>query len=52
VALRPVLTELAVHPLRAIARELDARGIASPSGSGRHWNAISVKAALVRLGLR
>jgi DNA invertase Pin-like site-specific DNA recombinase len=52
VALRPVLTELAVHPLRAIARELDARGIASPSGSGRHWNAVSVKAALVRLGLR
>jgi DNA invertase Pin-like site-specific DNA recombinase len=52
VVLRPVLTELAGRSLRGIAAELDARGIASPSGGGQPWNAVSVKAALVRLGLR
>jgi DNA invertase Pin-like site-specific DNA recombinase len=51
VALRPVFAELAGMSLRAIAGELDARGIASPSGSGK-WNAVSVNNALVRLGLR
>jgi DNA invertase Pin-like site-specific DNA recombinase len=48
--LRPVFTELAGRSLRAIAAELDARGIASPSGGGK-WNAFSVRAALLRLGL-
>jgi DNA invertase Pin-like site-specific DNA recombinase len=51
VALRPVLEELRGHSLRAIAAELDARGISSPSGRAP-WNAVSVRAALLRLGLR
>jgi DNA invertase Pin-like site-specific DNA recombinase len=49
VLLRPVFAELADKPLRAIAAELDRRGHSSPSG--KPWNAVSVKNALVRLGL-
>jgi DNA invertase Pin-like site-specific DNA recombinase len=48
--LRPLLQQLADRPLRAIAAELDRRGIAS--WSGKPWNAASVRNALVRLGLR
>jgi hypothetical protein len=50
VLLRPLLTKLADQPLRAIGAELDRRKI--KSWSGRPWNAVSVKNALVRLGLR
>jgi DNA invertase Pin-like site-specific DNA recombinase len=50
VLLEPVLTELAGQSLRAIGAELDRRGI--KSWSGNPWSAPSVKAALVRLGLR
>ena len=49
VLIEPVLKELAGLSLRAIAAELDRRGI--KSWSGKPWNAPSVKAALVRLGL-
>ena len=47
--LEPILKELEGQSLRAIAKELDRRGI--KSWSGRPWNAPSVKNALVRLGL-
>ena len=47
--LRPILQKLAGHSLRAIAAELDRRGI--KSWSGKPWNAPSVKATQVRLGL-
>jgi DNA invertase Pin-like site-specific DNA recombinase len=50
VLLEPVLKELAGQSLRAIGTELDRRGI--KSWSGKPWSAPSVKAALVRLGLR
>jgi hypothetical protein len=49
VLMEPVLKELAGLSLRAIAAELDRRGI--KSWSGKPWSAPSVKAALVRLGL-
>ena len=49
VLIEPILRELAGLSLRAIAAELDRRGI--KSWSGKPWNAPSVKAALVRLGL-
>ena len=49
VLIEPVLKELAGLSLRAIAAELDRRGI--KSWSGKPWNAPSVKATLVRLGL-
>ena len=49
VLIEPVLKELAGLSLRAIAAELDRRGI--KSWSGKPWNAPSVKVALVRLGL-
>jgi len=43
------MKELAGLSLRAIAAELDRRDI--KSWSGKPWNAPSVKATLVRLGL-
>ncbi|MBT1516336.1 recombinase family protein [Bradyrhizobium sp. SRL28] len=49
VLIEPILRELAGLSLRAIAAELDRRGI--KSWSGKPWNAPSVQAALVRLGL-
>ena len=49
VLIEPILRELAGLSLRAIAAELDRRGI--KSWSGKPWNAPSVKAALVRLRL-
>ena len=49
VLIEPVLKELAGLSLRAIAAELDRRGI--KSWSGKPWNAPSVKATQVRLGL-
>jgi DNA invertase Pin-like site-specific DNA recombinase len=48
-ALRPVLVELAGRPLRAIAAELDRRGIAT--WSGKPWSATAVKNAFDRLEL-
>jgi DNA invertase Pin-like site-specific DNA recombinase len=47
--LRPILEKMAGQSLRAMAAELDRRGI--QSWSGKPWNAPSVKNALVRLGL-
>jgi DNA invertase Pin-like site-specific DNA recombinase len=49
--LRPVLTELRARggTLRAIADELNARGIATPSGAS--WLPMQVHRALRRLGL-
>jgi DNA invertase Pin-like site-specific DNA recombinase len=47
--LEPILKELKGQSLRSIAKELDRRKI--KSWSGRPWNAPSVKASLVRLGL-
>jgi hypothetical protein len=46
--LRPILQKLAGQSLRAIAAELDRRGI--KSWSGKPWNAVSVRNAMVRLG--
>jgi DNA invertase Pin-like site-specific DNA recombinase len=49
-ALRPHLEELASRPLRAIAAELETRGIAAPAGGG--WNPQTVRRAIKRLGLQ
>jgi len=46
-ALRPILDELHGRPLRAIAEELDRRGIATPSG--RPWSAVGVMRVRDRL---
>ena len=48
--LRPILQKLAGQSLRAIAAELDRRGI--KSWSGKPWNAVSVRNAMVRLGFQ
>ena len=48
--LRPILQKLAGQSLRAIAAELDRRGI--KSWSGKPWNAVSVRNAMVRLGFK
>jgi hypothetical protein len=48
--LRPVLKKLADQPLRAMAAELDRRGI--KSWSGKPWNASSVRNAMLRLGIQ
>jgi hypothetical protein len=48
--LRPILQKLAGQSLRAIAAELDRRGI--NSWSGKPWNAVSVRNAMVRLGFQ
>jgi len=50
VQIRPILQELAGQSLRAIAAELDRRGI--KSWSGKPWNAVSVRNAMVRLGFQ
>ena len=42
--------KLAGQSLRAIAAELDRRGI--KSWSGKPWNAVSVRNAMVRLGFQ
>ena len=47
---RPILQKLAGQSLRAIAAELDRRGI--ESWSGKPWNAVSVRNAMVRLGFK
>jgi DNA invertase Pin-like site-specific DNA recombinase len=47
--LRPVFEELAGKPLRAIADDLNARGIPAPRGGA--WGAMSVMRAIKRLGL-
>jgi DNA invertase Pin-like site-specific DNA recombinase len=46
-ALRPVLLELSGRPLRSIAAELDARGIATPSG--QNWSPVAVMRTLRRV---
>jgi DNA invertase Pin-like site-specific DNA recombinase len=46
--LRPVFTELKDLSANAIARELNARGIASPSG--KNWSAVTVIRVMKRLG--
>jgi DNA invertase Pin-like site-specific DNA recombinase len=46
-ALRPVLTELRGRTLRAIATELNARGIATPTGAP--WTSMGVHRVLKRL---
>ena len=43
--LRPILQKLAGQSLRTIAAELDRR-------SGKLWNAVSVRNAMVRLGFQ
>ena len=43
--LRPILQKLASQSLRTIAAELDRR-------SGKLWNAVSVRNAMVRLGFQ
>ena len=48
--LRPILQKLAGQSLRAIAAELDRRGI--KSWSGKPWNGVSVRNAMVRLGFQ
>ena len=48
--LRPILPKLAGQSLRAITAELDRRGI--KSWSGKPWNAVSVRNAMVRLGFQ
>ena len=48
--LRPILQKLTGQSLRAIAAELDRRGI--KSWSGKPWNAVSVRNAMVRLGFQ
>jgi DNA invertase Pin-like site-specific DNA recombinase len=48
--LRPILQKLAGQSLRAIGAELDRRGI--KSWSGKPWNAVSVRNAMVRLGFQ
>jgi len=48
--LRPILQKLAGQSLRAIAGELDRRGVTS--WSGKPWNAVSVRNAMVRLGFQ
>ena len=50
VQIRPILQALAGQSLRAIAAELDRRGI--KSWSGKPWNAVSVRNAMVRLGFQ
>ena len=50
VQIGPILQELAGQSLRAIAAELDRRGI--KSWSGKPWNAVSVRNAMVRLGFQ
>ena len=47
--LRPLLTELRGQPLRAIAAELNARGIATPNQHA--WSPVTVSCVLRRLGL-
>jgi hypothetical protein len=47
--LRLILQKLAGQSLRAIAAELDRRGI--KSWSGKPWNAVSVR-TMVRLGFQ
>jgi DNA invertase Pin-like site-specific DNA recombinase len=46
--LRPVLAELAGKSARAVALELNARGIATPAGG--KWHAVTVARVLSRLG--
>ena len=48
--LRLILQKLAGQSLRAIATELDRRSI--KSWSGKPWNAVSVRNAMVRLGFQ
>jgi DNA invertase Pin-like site-specific DNA recombinase len=48
--LRPILSELRVLPLRAIASELTRRGVIAPRGGG--WSPNTVQRLLRRLGLR
>jgi Recombinase len=45
--LRPILGELVGKSHRAIAAELNTRGIATPSGA--QWSAVTVKRVLERL---
>jgi DNA invertase Pin-like site-specific DNA recombinase len=47
--LRPILQAMTGQSLKAIATELDRRGI--KSWSGRPWNVMSVRNAAIRLGL-
>jgi len=47
--LRPVFAELRGLSLREMARELDERGLEAPRGGA--WNAMTVRRALVRLGI-
>ena len=47
-SLRPILAELAGKSHRAIAAELNARKVATPSGG--LWHAVTVKRVLERLG--
>jgi DNA invertase Pin-like site-specific DNA recombinase len=48
-ALRPIFAEMRGQTLRAIAAELDARGIATPSGAS--WTSVGVLRVQRRLGL-
>jgi DNA invertase Pin-like site-specific DNA recombinase len=48
-ALRPLFTEMGGHTLRAIADELNARGM--PTASGQPWTSVAVLRVQRRLGL-
>ena len=48
-ALRPLFVELAELSANGIAREFNARGIATPSG--KTWSAVTVIRVMKRLGL-